>query len=194
MSTPAITLTAHLEDFTGQPVGNTANPGKLRIALCGYGPLIPRVCGGAVIAKPGPFDILANSSGDVSTLIWGNDVILPAGTFYTITVLDGDDNVVQCDAYTFTGSGTIDLACTAPITPGQPAGIPELEYVLCTGAVPGTAYTAPGAVIAVAYNGVFLPRGLSLPILSYTLAGGTAITLNFSTQTEDLIYALCIVP
>lgn len=193
--TPQITLTATLQDLTGTLVATTANPAKLRIALCGYGAQLPCVAGTAVIAKPGPFDIIS-TDGAISTLIWGNDVIAPAGTFYSITVLDGDDNVLQCGAYQFTGSGTIDLSSAPQIVPPAPPGIPQLVYRACAGAVPGTVYTAPGQVAAVAYNGVLMPQGAALPTFSYTLTGGTTINLNFTTETgdpNDRIEALCVV-
>jgi hypothetical protein len=193
-ATPNITLTATLDDILGAAAGSTANPAKLRIALCGYGPVLPRIAGTAMLARIGPFDLQAASSSPISTPLWGNDQITPAGTYYTIEVLDGLGNIVQAGAYQFTGAGTIDLSNAAQILPGQPAGIPELDYLPCTGTVPGTAYTAPGTVVMVFYNGVALPAGQAFPILSYTLTGGTAITLNFTTDVGDQIYALCIVP
>jgi hypothetical protein len=64
----------------------------------------------------------------------------------------------------------------------------DLRLRLCAGAVPGTAYTAPGTVVAVFRNGVVLR-----PATDYTLSDGTAITLINPTQTGDSIYALCIV-
>lgn len=65
-------------------------------------------------------------------------------------------------------------------------------YAQCAGVVPGRIYSAPGRIIAVAYNGAFMPvpTGL-LNVLSYSSAG-EVITLNFTTQVGDKIYALCV--
>ena len=55
------------------------------------------------------------------------------------------------------------------------------------GAYPGTTYTlskAPAVIIGLYYNGSFL-----VPTVSYTVSGG-AITLNFSTNTGDTLYAV----
>ena len=192
MATPNITLTATLESLNGGPAGSTADPAKLRITLCGYGPVLPRIAGTAMLAQVGPTDILSSGS-PISTLLWGNDQITPSGTYYTIEILDGEDNVVQAGAYQFTGGpAAVDLSNATPILPGQPASLPNLVFKPWTGVVPGTAYTAPGQVILVTYNGIPLQPGLSSPYLSYTVSGGTAITLNFTTQLGDKIYALCI--
>ena len=193
--TPGITLTATLEDFTGALVSSPGNQGKLRIALCGYGPVIPVVAATAIIAKPGPFDILS-TAGVISIKLWGNDVITPAGTYYSIMVLDGDDNVVQCGMYQFSGTATIDLSSASPIVPTPPLpGGTTLTYLPCVGAVPGAVYTAPGQIVALFYNGVAMPYGQAMPILSYTAAGNVA-TLNFTTEAgdpNDRIDALCFV-
>lgn len=68
---------------------------------------------------------------------------------------------------------------------------PALRFMPCTGAVPGSVFTAPGRVIAATYNGVLLPRNAAAPTLSYT-AAAEVIALNFVTGPEDRIDALCI--
>jgi hypothetical protein len=194
-ATPNITLTATLEDFTGAAAGSVANPAKLRIALCGFGPVLPRVTGTTMLARTGPFDEYSTGAA-LSITLFGNDQITPTGTYYSIEILDGEDNVVQCGAYIFTGSTTIDLSNAAQIVPGgYVPSLPQLKYLPCAGAVPGTIYTAPGPIVALFYNGVALPAGQALPTLSYTAVGNVA-TLNFTTQTgapNDRIDALCVV-
>jgi hypothetical protein len=120
MSSPTITLTATLEDLTGAVAGSTANPAKLRITLCGYGQQIPQVpTANITIAKCGPLDIYSTGS-EITTALWGNDVITPVGTYYTIEVLDGENNLVQSAAYQFTGTQTVDLSAAKPIVnPGN---------------------------------------------------------------------------
>jgi hypothetical protein len=187
--TPQITLTATLTDMQNVAIGTAANPAKLRIALCGFGPAIPQVAGVGTIAQIQEDVYFIGTA--LTIKLWGNDVIAPAHTYYTITVFDGAGNVVQCGAYQFTGTQTVDLSQANQILPGPPQGM-ILGYRPCTGAVPGTAYTAPGPLVALFYNGVALPVGMSLPTLSYTLTGGTQINLNFTTQTGDRIDALCL--
>lgn len=188
---PAITLTAVLDDLAGNPVGSPANPSKLCIALCNFGPQLPRIAGTTLLAKVGPF-FIESIDGTISTKLWGNDVIVPVGTYYTVSVLDGQGNVVQCAAYQITGSGSFDLSNLNPILPPYGTTSPAaLKYLPCTGS--GTAWTAPGmSLVAVAYNGMLLRAGLPPPLLSYT-ATGTAITLTFTPDPLDKIDALCVV-
>lgn len=114
----SITLTATAQDAFGAVVGTAANPSKLRIALAGFGPQLPRIAGTSIIAKPGPI-YLESTSGSFSTPILGNDVITPSGTYYDIALLDGRGNVLQAAAYQLIGSGTQDLSNLAPyLNPG----------------------------------------------------------------------------
>jgi hypothetical protein len=119
MSVPAITLTATLLDVLGAAAGSVANPAKLRICLCGFGPVLPKIAGTGMLARVGPLDVFS-SGATISTLIFGNDVILPAGTYYSIEILDGSDNVVQCGAYKLTGSGPQTLDGQTQIVPAPP--------------------------------------------------------------------------
>lgn len=194
-ATPNITLTATLDDLTGAAAGSIANPAKLRITLCGFGPVLPLITGTAMIAKAGPFAVYSTGA-IISTLLWGNDQITPDGTYYTIEVLDGQDNVVQIGAYLLTGPpATIDLSNLIQIVPPYGFPIGDLAYLPCSGAVPGTVYVAPGPVIAVAYNGMLMPINQTLPpYLSYTLASDqVTITLNFTTEPLDRVDAFCLV-
>ena len=68
----------------------------------------------------------------------------------------------------------------------MPSALSRLQYLPCAGTVPGRVYTAPGPIVAVAYNGVFLRAGAR-----YSQTGGI-ITLNFLTELGDRIYALCV--
>lgn len=104
MTTPAITLTATLQNVAG---GSDAGA-SLLIVLCGYGQTLPKVAGTAMLAKIKQ-SILA-TGGTISTPLWGNDVILPANTYYSVTVLDEQKNIVQSGIYQFAGSGTKDLS------------------------------------------------------------------------------------
>lgn len=191
-TTPAITLTANLESI----LDGTENAGWLRITLCGYGPALPVIPATCVLADAGVPLYVGPQVGStpISVELWGNDVITPGMTFYEISVLDENKNVVQSGCYQLTGSGTFDLSTLTPIPP--PSGFPlgTLFINPCAGSIPGSVFTAPGQVVAPFYNGIMVPRGLSLPTLSYTLdASGTVITFNFATGLGDRVDALCIV-
>jgi hypothetical protein len=137
-TTPQLTLTATLQDQTGTPIPKA----QLVIALCGYGPTLPRIIGTSMLAKVGPVEYTLTdgtttawttadgTSGGPAIPLWGNDVITPAGTYYSVAVVDQKKNVVQCGIYEFTGAGSIDLSTAQPIdpTPGGGAVTPPLQY------------------------------------------------------------------
>lgn len=183
-SEPTITLTATLQDFCGNAAGTISNPAKLRIALVGFGPALPRIAGTSNIAQVGPWYYYSTGA-ELSMTLWGNDVITPANTYYEIAVIDGEGNMVQCAAYQFTGTQTIDLSNAVPYNPLPPSVIALLAYGLCAGVVPGSVYTAPGLVIAATYNGV-----LQRPGVDFTGVGSSTVTLNFQTQAGDSVGAL----
>lgn len=128
MATPQITLLATLDDILGAAAGSTANPAKLQIALCAYGPQPPRVSGTAMLAKV-LYTILSAGS-PISVTLWGNDQILPAGTFYQITIFDGENNVVQSAAYQFSGTHVYDLSTLTPFNPSPPVPAPSGAVLL----------------------------------------------------------------
>lgn len=116
----ALTIAATLKDATGQPIQN----GRLRITLGGYGAIIPRVAGSNIIASTAPVELQADASGVIAaTAITGNDAITPAGTFYTVQVLDAKQNPVQANDYQFNGAAALDLSNLAPYNP-PPQAVP----------------------------------------------------------------------
>jgi hypothetical protein len=102
--TPAITLTATLQSWAGVNDAGAA----LEITLCGFGQTLPKVTGASMLAKI-KTQVLA-TAGTISTVIYGNDVITPTGTYYSIAVIDDQKNVVQSGIYQLSGSGTQDLS------------------------------------------------------------------------------------
>ena len=188
--TAQITLSAKMSSVLG-----VGEDGYLRITLCGFGQIMPSVPGTAMLADAGVPQTVGpgGSSSPLTQLIWGNDVISHANTFYEIAVLDSARNVIQCGNYQFTGSGTIDLSTATQIVTPYGFITTGLRYVHCTGAIPGSVYTAPGPVVAVSYNGILMIPDLPPPNLSYSVSGNV-ITLNFSTQAGDRgIDAFCVV-
>lgn len=183
--TPQITLTAKLQDIAGANAGSTASPAVLRIALAGFGLVLPCIVGTSNLAQVGPEDFYDTGSG-ISTTLWGNDVINPLGTYYAITILDGDGNILQTGAYQFSGNETIDLSSAPQIVPTN-----SIAYLPTEGTYPGTTYIAAGVVVGVAYDGI-----LQRPAIDYTLSnGGKQINLTFSTTDDEgeNISALCTV-
>ena len=145
---------------------------------------------GVMLADAGIPQLLGPQAGTtpITQLLYGNDVIEPSGTFYYISILDANMNVIQSANYQLTGSGTQDLSTLSSLGPTGIPPLPYLAYLPCTGAVPGSNYTAPGTVVMVMQNNIPLR-----PTADYTVSGGTAITLANATQAGDSIYALCIV-
>jgi hypothetical protein len=191
-ATPNITLTATLDDLSGNQIGSLADPAKIKITLCGFGPNLPRIAGTAMLAKTGPWDTLYVAGTPASIKLWGNDQISPSGTFYTVEILDGDDNVVQCGAYQFIGPLTIDLSNAVQIVPPYGFSLGSLSVKATTGAYPGTVYNAPGRVIAVIYNGTILDPNAT-PTPDYTLSvNNTRVTLSFTTDAGDNVSVLCV--
>lgn len=152
MPTPRITLTATLQDFEGI----VDNYGALIITLCGYGMYIPRIVGTSLLAKVGPRKYVL-PTGIISIPLWGNDDIYPAGTFYSIAVMDDKNNIPQCNNYIFTGDGIRDLSGEGPIIPPAPGVIPG-------GVVTEIPFTTPNP------GNFTLPHGLGVVPRSVNIA------------------------
>lgn len=175
--TPALTLTANLQDIGG----NLDSGGSLVIVLCGYGQVLPRIAGTAMLAKIAPSKYIA-VAGMISIPIWGNDVITPAGvTYYSVAVLDDRGNVVQAGMYQFTGSGTIDLS-TAPQLNLQP--LPP---------VPPVPTTDIYVIVAPSATPVFVPTISALITYDFTLTqNATASTMTGFTPGMLIMFILRI--
>jgi hypothetical protein len=104
-ATPNITLTATLDDTSGNADANSC----LWITLCGFYQTVPKITGTSMLAKIGPIRYLA-ADGVFSIPLWANDQITPIDTYYCIEIQDDKGNIPQAGMYQFTGSGTIDLS------------------------------------------------------------------------------------
>jgi hypothetical protein len=173
--TPAITLTATLQDLTGVNTGSTAEPARVLITLCNFDPVLPRIVGTSMLAKT-VYDVVTQD-GSMSIPIWGNDVITPQGTYYSVAILDGDGNTIQCSNYQLSGSGTQDLSNLPPFVPPPPtiSVTAFADDVVPAGTIDGTnaVFTLPQAPNPPAslndfYNGVRLTEGIG-----YLLSGST---------------------
>jgi hypothetical protein len=123
--TPQITLTINLLDFSGNQIGSSAQPASVRIMLAGYGRSLPRVSGAGMIGEISSSPVNIPYTGSViSVPLWGNDAIVPPGTWYDIAILDAGRNVVQAASYQFSDINqsvdlgtTIDLSTATPYNP-----------------------------------------------------------------------------
>lgn len=133
-ATPQITLAGILLDIFGAP-----NAGFMTVTLVGFGSAAPRIVGTAMLAPSAPVDVQAGNDGSYNFELWGNDQITPAGSYYTIKITDSDGNVVQLNAYQFTGTHNFDLSTVPPFMPTPVPPVPS-NAVLLTPAG-GTAVT-----------------------------------------------------
>src|SRR5580700_2100810 len=99
----SLTITADLEDLSG-----SSNVGSAVFTLVGYGSNVPRISG--AILSTLSVTAQANSSGDISQVIVGNDVITPSGTTYMVEVFSSAGSLVSAARYSLTGSGSVDLS------------------------------------------------------------------------------------
>jgi hypothetical protein len=106
------------------PIPSMPEYGSVEVALCGYGPMTPRVEGEALIARVTQgYAVLQPPAGNVGQfelVLYSNGLIEPSGTYYTITTRDSNGDIVQVEAYYFE-PGSWDLSNMQPFDPGQPA-------------------------------------------------------------------------
>jgi hypothetical protein len=184
--TPQITLTATLLDLSGSQAGSTSNPAILRVALAGFGLTLPCVPGTANLALIGPEDYPDNGSGQITVELWGNDVINPSTTYYAITLLDGNGNIVQTGAYKFTGTQTIDLSNAPQIYPTPPIS-PTLTPVYTD--PPGAAtQSIDGSIIIDGNLTVTGSFNFGFSVVDLTIGGGGSVVVNL--QAGSIFYLL----
>ena len=174
--TPQITLTATLLDISGVQSGSVASPSILRIALAGFGLTLPCIPGTANIVQPGPEDYLDTGTGLISVPLWGNDVITPSTTYYAITLLDGDGNILQTGAYKFTGTQTIDLSNAPQIYPTPPVS-PSLVPVY-TNPVGAATQSIDGSIIIDGNLTVTGSFSFGFSIIPLTIGSGGVVNAN----------------
>ena len=192
-ATPNITLTATLLDYSGNTIGTSAQPAWLRIALCGFGGVLPAIAGTGNITKISSWFLDIPFTGTaLSVKLWGNDQISPSGTYYAISVLDTQKNVLQTGIYQLYGTQTIDLSMAPQIAQPPVAQIFNLVTLATAGTVPGSVFTVPTPIwgnnlVAVFYKGVFYPQ-VKGSTVNWTLAGQT-VTMSFAcTEVPFAIY------
>ena len=112
------TITAKLEGILNL---QTDPLGSCSVQLCGYGSQVPRVNGVAVFSNVEALNLAVNPQGIITVTLYGNDQIVPAGTYYTFTFMNGNGDAVQVNAYRFLSTTlTYDLSLIDPYDPNQP--------------------------------------------------------------------------
>lgn len=188
--TPQITVTGNLEDILGNLNGTA-----VQFTLCNYGGNPPRVSGTAIVA--GVQYTAQCTSGAFSVTLWGNDVIVPAGTFYTVTFLSSTGASLGTYAYQFTGTGSVDISQLSPlvaypvIAPPAPsnsvllnpmaqqtiAGYPLAAPQFIGTLIGGIGLNAQAAAASMTFNatqGTLFQTTLGLSVTSSTLSGAVA--------------------
>lgn len=109
------TVTATLQTILGEDLqGNSF----VRFRLRNFSGAIPRVNGTAVVVET-VRNVFPDASGNISTGLWTNDVLIPANSFYTVEFWDGG-KIIFSGNYIVTGS-TFDLDSQDPVTPPSPS-------------------------------------------------------------------------
>jgi hypothetical protein len=162
--------------------------GSVDVALCGYGSQVPRVPGSSMLARVTQ-NVPVDASGEVSFEVEGNDVIAPAGTYYTITVKNSNGDIVQVNAYLFLAGTDYDLDDAQPFDPAQPPPILPPLIIPQLGIYPwastidfnGSKFTAwwttlAGDTVYQIEAGTLSPGNLYTIITSQDGTGGHAVT------------------
>jgi len=101
-------------------LNTTVEAGAVEVALCGYGSQIPRLNGAALGARITDDSTTPDNTGFFRFTVYGNDVIQPQGTYYTVTVKDDNGDIVQVNAYQFADGTDYDLDHIPPFDPSYP--------------------------------------------------------------------------
>lgn len=171
--TPQITINGTLDDLYGAALADSS----LAVQLVNYGSQAPRIAGTAIIASTAPLAIPC-PAGTFSFNVWGNDVITPAGTYYIVQILDDNGNVIQTNAYLFTGAQTVDLSTVVPYNPNVIV-------------VPGVPVVA-GPLVTLVFNANLVINGLLGTTYDLTLTGNVAVT-TFNNVQAGVVYTLILV-
>ncbi len=124
------TITGTLQTITG---GNIQN-GVVSATLVNFGNNVPKVIGTSILAQP-VITTLSAVDGTFSLSLYGNDVINPANTYYTITYEDALGRLYATGSYTFTDGSSYNLNSFGPnvvfptVPPVGPVNATEIQGV-----------------------------------------------------------------
>jgi hypothetical protein len=110
------------------PDGNPQAGFGMEFALCNYGSQVPRLNSNGLAAVLNIPQVITDPDGSFTQTLVGNDLIVPAGTYYLVTIRNSNGDVIQCNAYIFTGNNSYNLGAATPFDPTQqpPPVIPPL--------------------------------------------------------------------
>lgn len=133
-----ITLQIDLKDIRGNEIGSVGSPAYVEIALANFGATLPRIAGTAMLAGVGPrTQKIPYLGAQITVVLYGNDVITPAGTYYVISILDDQGNVLQSGAYVFNGTINAALSTLAQSFPSAASSsVGGSEVILVSTATP----------------------------------------------------------
>ena len=203
MASPGVTLTASLQDTSGN-----ANPlSKLRITLCNFYQNPPRIVGTSLLAQIRQDISLAQGQTTLSIPLWGNYQINPTGTFYEIAVIDSKNNVVQAAMYVFSNAGTYDLSTLGPVFPAPDPYIPPTGIAVLTNppgqelqTIDGPLTVEGNLIVTGSVNGAatlyVVPINSGAPVFRGDLGQGQSLTLtqNVTSATASGFYAGVLIP
>ena len=130
-----VTITGTYEALTGG-----GGSGYVVATLLNYGSNVPRVAGTGIIVSP---TLSTGISSTFALSLYGNDVILPGGTYYEIAFYSVYSGFVAGGLYQLVGSGTYDISALTPYVP-TPVTPPTLVSMVTTG--PSSTVQAAGVV------------------------------------------------
>jgi hypothetical protein len=94
---------------------------QITVQLCGYGSQVPRINGVGLFTGLETSNLpIDGITGEFTVSLFANDLIVPAGTYYTFTFANENGDVVQVNAYRFIGDTSVDLNLINPYDPNQP--------------------------------------------------------------------------
>lgn len=127
------TVTCSLQTVLGDVIQGNA---FARFRLRNFSGAVPRVNGTAILVQPDR-DVFPDSSGNISTSLWGNDSITPSQTFYSVDFVNGG-KICSSANYIITGA-SFDMDVQDPIA--TPSTKYPFQFVLETN---GAANAAQG--------------------------------------------------
>jgi hypothetical protein len=118
-----IIITGTLEDVGGNDLQTPS--GFVRFRLRNFQGFVPVISGTSIIAEP-QIDAQPNSSGYIDVLIWGNNNITPANTFYTVEFWS-NGRITSSGNYVF--NVNTDLGSASPINPAPNPSLPTIAFL-----------------------------------------------------------------
>jgi hypothetical protein len=180
--------------------GPRTDADHITIGLRGYGSQVPRINGTGMLAGLDNDNIpIDGTTGQFTVQLYGNDIIAPAGTYYTFTFSNANGDVVQVNAYRFVDGQTYDLNLIDPYDPNQPPPpfpplITNLLLILPAAddmVFDGSIYTAfkttlPGDVTSPVFQNM-VPGNLYTFIIAQDSRGGWAFKWPTNVHNATLV-------